>query len=218
MLLIVIIYFPGALVNRDASKKQTVSEMIALNQTNVRTYTLRTSSIRSDRSDRPFLSDSSSSPQGSPVGRLIRNSRQKAEQARILKHDNLAKTQKSKYRVIRMLFVLVIEFFVCWSPLYILQTWRSFHEESFMNEVSTPAWSTMFCLSYFSSCCNPITYCFMNRRFRESFISALRCSSLGGNRFRMSQYASSSKRFSTRRFTWIERVDDSDPVSSERGS
>ena len=30
-------------------------------------------------------------------------------------------------------------------------------------------------LSYVSSCCNPITYCFMNSTFRQGFLAAFRC-------------------------------------------
>lgn len=30
-------------------------------------------------------------------------------------------------------------------------------------------------LAYLSSCCNPITYCFMNEKFRNAFLSAFGC-------------------------------------------
>ncbi|KAF4531017.1 hypothetical protein B566_EDAN018972, partial [Ephemera danica] len=30
-------------------------------------------------------------------------------------------------------------------------------------------------LAYISSCCNPITYCFMNKKFRQAFIGAFDC-------------------------------------------
>uniref|UniRef100_A0A182N403 G-protein coupled receptors family 1 profile domain-containing protein n=1 Tax=Anopheles dirus TaxID=7168 RepID=A0A182N403_9DIPT len=30
-------------------------------------------------------------------------------------------------------------------------------------------------MAYISSCCNPITYCFMNRRFRQAFLGIFSC-------------------------------------------
>ncbi|KFB52282.1 AGAP001022-PB-like protein [Anopheles sinensis] len=30
-------------------------------------------------------------------------------------------------------------------------------------------------MAYISSCCNPITYCFMNRRFRQAFLAIFSC-------------------------------------------
>ncbi|KXJ84288.1 hypothetical protein RP20_CCG013609, partial [Aedes albopictus] len=30
-------------------------------------------------------------------------------------------------------------------------------------------------MAYISSCCNPITYCFMNRRFRQAFLNIFGC-------------------------------------------
>lgn len=34
-------------------------------------------------------------------------------------------------------------------------------------------------LAYLSSCCNPITYCFMNEKFRNAFLSAFGCGPQG---------------------------------------
>lgn len=31
-------------------------------------------------------------------------------------------------------------------------------------------------LAYVSSCCNPITYCFLNRKFRQAFLKVFQCS------------------------------------------
>ena len=92
-----------------------------------------------------------------------------------MRHSNTEKSLQAKKRVIRMLFVLVIEFFVCWTPTYILQSWYVFDYRGAMQNVSPMTMNLLHLLSYVSSCCNPITYCFMNRKFRQGFVTAFQC-------------------------------------------
>lgn len=75
-----------------------------------------------------------------------------------------------------MLFVLVLEFFVCWTPLYVLHTWTVFDAASAYSSVSPGGFAAVHLLAYVSSCCNPITYCFMHDKYRQSFKNLLRCS------------------------------------------
>ena len=92
-----------------------------------------------------------------------------------IRHSNPRKIRENKIRVIRMLFVVVLEFFLCWAPVYIIQTWMIFDFET-AYEYVTPLTKTLFhLLSYVSSCCNPITYCFMNKKFREAFVRVFTC-------------------------------------------
>ena len=81
----------------------------------------------------------------------------------------------NKRRVIKMLFVVVLEYFVCWGPLYTLNTWAVFDYRSLQCHVTQTHRATIFLLAYLSSCVHPITYCFMNTRFRHSFADAFRC-------------------------------------------
>ena len=142
--------------------------------------------------------------------------RTKLDQTRIIRQSNQEKSREAKLRVVRMLFVLVIEFFVCWSPLYTVQTWKSFHHESIRDNISSFVWSFMFVLSYLSSCCNPITYCFMNRRFRQSFISAFRRCICCREKSR--GYLYNTNYTSTRRLTWADtqKVEDTDLSSNDK--
>lgn len=39
-----------------------------------------------------------------------------------LRHTNFERSLSNKKRVIKMLFVVVVEFFVCWTPLYVINT------------------------------------------------------------------------------------------------
>lgn len=78
-------------------------------------------------------------------------------------------------QVIRMLFVIVAEFFICWAPLHILNTWYLFYPEDVYKYVGSTGISLVHLLAYVSSCCNPITYCFMNKKFRQAFLTAFNC-------------------------------------------
>ncbi|XP_076467575.1 cholecystokinin receptor type A-like [Babylonia areolata] len=101
--------------------------------------------------------------------------RRSGRQVHRIRHSNPRKIRENKIRVIRMLFVVVLEFFLCWTPLYVIQTWMIFDQHS-AYEFVTPMTKTLFhLLSYVSSCCNPITYCFMNRKFRECFMRVFTC-------------------------------------------
>lgn len=74
-----------------------------------------------------------------------------------------------------MLSVLVLEFFVCWMPLYVLHTWAVFDAESAYSHVSASGIAAVHLLAYVSSCCNPITYCFMHDKYRQAFRNVLGC-------------------------------------------
>lgn len=92
-----------------------------------------------------------------------------------IRQNNSEKSRAAKRRVIKMLFVVVYEFFLCWTPLYVIQTLIIVDFEYASKHLTPEAVSCINLLAYVSSCCNPITYCFMNRNFRQGFLSAFRC-------------------------------------------
>ena len=75
----------------------------------------------------------------------------------------------SRRRSVLMLFVVVLEFFVCWTPLYVVWTWNVFDHYSAFENVSALGMNLIHLLAFVSSCCNPITYGFMSKKFRMSF-------------------------------------------------
>ncbi|XP_077517669.1 cholecystokinin receptor type A-like isoform X5 [Amblyomma americanum] len=108
---------------------------------------------------------------------------------------NYRKSRASKRRVIRMLSVLVLEFFVCWTPLYVLHTWTVFDAQAAYSRVPSGAFAAVHLLAYVSSCCNPITYCFMHDKYRQAFRNVLACSSASGRRRRRWSSTKSHDRF-----------------------
>uniref|UniRef100_A0A182JG04 G-protein coupled receptors family 1 profile domain-containing protein n=1 Tax=Anopheles atroparvus TaxID=41427 RepID=A0A182JG04_ANOAO len=85
------------------------------------------------------------------------------------------KSIEAKKKVIRMLFVIIVEFFVCWAPLHILNTVYLYSPSFVYQYVNSSGIALVQLMAYISSCCNPITYCFMNRRFRQAFLGIFSC-------------------------------------------
>ncbi|XP_010878704.1 cholecystokinin receptor [Esox lucius] len=81
----------------------------------------------------------------------------------------------AKKRVIRMLVVIVVLFFLCWLPLYFANTWKAFHTASAYRALSGAPISFIHLLSYTSACVNPLIYCFMNTRFRKALLATFAC-------------------------------------------
>ncbi|XP_045492261.1 cholecystokinin receptor-like [Colias croceus] len=89
----------------------------------------------------------------------------------VVRSTHIDKSIEAKRKVIRMLFVIILEFFVCWTPLHVINTIYLFYPDELYKYVGSKGIVSLQLLAYCSSCCNPITYCFMNRKFRQAFIS-----------------------------------------------
>lgn len=88
-------------------------------------------------------------------------------------------------RVIKMLFVVVLEFFLCWTPLHAINTLSLFYPKLVYVDIGYRWLSFFQLLAFMSSCVNPITYCFMNRNFRRSFLDLFKCNRALSERGRM---------------------------------
>ncbi|XP_059199117.1 cholecystokinin receptor [Centropristis striata] len=82
---------------------------------------------------------------------------------------------EAKKRVIRMLVVIVVLFFLCWMPLYCVNTWRAFDNLSAKHALTGAPIAFIHLLCYTSACVNPIIYCFMNTRFRKALLATFSC-------------------------------------------
>ncbi|KAM7086891.1 gastrin/cholecystokinin type B receptor isoform 2-T2 [Molossus nigricans] len=82
----------------------------------------------------------------------------------------------AKKRVVRMLLVIVVLFFLCWLPVYSANTWKAFDGPGARRALSGAPISFIHLLSYVSACVNPLVYCFMHRRFRQACLdTCVRC-------------------------------------------
>ncbi|XP_075434917.1 cholecystokinin receptor type A [Ascaphus truei] len=92
-----------------------------------------------------------------------------------VRSNSSAANLMAKKRVIRMLIVIVILFFLCWTPVFTANAWRAFDTTSADILLSGAPISFIHLLSYTSACVNPIIYCFMNKRFRLGFLATFTC-------------------------------------------
>lgn len=81
---------------------------------------------------------------------------------------------QGKKRVISMLLVIVFLFFLCWTPIFVVNAWQAFDPSSKYRLSGAPI-SFIHLLSYTSACVNPIVYCFMNKKFRQSLLNIFPC-------------------------------------------
>jgi hypothetical protein len=100
--------------------------------------------------------------------------------------------QARQRRVIKMLFVVVLEFFICWTPIYTINTIALYSPKLIYKGLGYNGISFFHLLAFFSSCTNPITYCFMNSKFRESFLLLFRCKNSNGSEFTSTAFKSHS--------------------------
>lgn len=129
--------------------------------------------------------DDTSSSNGTPIFstknlKPCETLRQNGKSCRInlrggIRQTNGEKSRASKKRVIKMLFALVFEFFLCLTPFFVIQTWIIVDPVSVGAYLSREGLMFVNLLAYVSTCCNPVTYCFMNRNFRQGFLSVFRC-------------------------------------------
>lgn len=89
-----------------------------------------------------------------------------------IRSTHLRQNLVAKQRVVRMLFVLVAEFFICWTPLFLVNLFALWVPRMIYGVLGNVGISLIQLLAYASSCCNPITYCFMNATFLQSFKQA----------------------------------------------
>ncbi|XP_075213690.1 cholecystokinin receptor-like [Lycorma delicatula] len=93
----------------------------------------------------------------------------------MLRRTNTEKALLKKKRVVKMLFAVVLEFFICWTPLYVINTVALFDQDVVYNVLSFQGVNYFQLLAYTSSCYNPITYCFMNSGFQKEFLKLFGC-------------------------------------------
>ncbi|KAK8383509.1 hypothetical protein O3P69_015755 [Scylla paramamosain] len=111
----------------------------------------------------------------SPTGRSQRWEAESSPRWRPLRSSQAQRSLVAKRRVIRMLFVLVAEFFICWTPLFLVNLLSLYIPRQVYAALGSFGVSLVQLLAYLSSCCNPLTYCFMNAKFIQSFKLAFAC-------------------------------------------
>ncbi|XP_066537851.1 cholecystokinin receptor type A [Hoplias malabaricus] len=138
-----------------------------------------TGSLKANDSDGCYLQSSKkklSKPLEQHQALTVTSSNPKSPLSRVCSNSPTANLMAKK-RVIRMLLVIVVLFFLCWMPVFAVNAWRAFDKRMADRLLSGAPISFIHLLSYTSACVNPIIYCFMNKRFRQGMLATFSCCS-----------------------------------------
>ena len=124
-----------------------------------------------------FIAGKSGSPKDGSKSISQTNNFSEQNQSLMLNSSHYQRDVTNRKRIIRMLFVVVLQYFVCWAPSYILSTWESIDFQSVFRLITPTTKSLVLLLAYTSSFIHPITYCFMNQNFRRGFLRLMPCMS-----------------------------------------
>ncbi|KAG9274359.1 cholecystokinin receptor type A [Astyanax mexicanus] len=138
-----------------------------------------TGSLKPSDSDGCYLQASRkkrSEPAEQHQALTVTSSNSKTKLSRVCSNSPTANLMAKK-RVIRMLLVIVVLFFLCWMPVFAVNAWRAFDKRMADRLLTGAPISFIHLLSYTSACVNPIIYCFMNKRFRQGMLATFTCCS-----------------------------------------
>ena len=90
--------------------------------------------------------------------------------SRIKNSRGLATVESKQHKVTKMLAVVTLVFFFCWSPFIFVGALRHFYVYE-----GEEVWKLTQLMIFGNSAVNPLLYCFHNSQFRESFKEIIRC-------------------------------------------
>lgn len=72
---------------------------------------------------------------------------------------------RHRRKALKLLIAIIIEFFICWTPLFIYHTFGTF-DKKFYRSMPSIFVDLILLFSFASLLCNPFTYYFMSKRYR----------------------------------------------------
>ncbi|CAF1191253.1 unnamed protein product [Adineta steineri] len=84
------------------------------------------------------------------------------------------RVDRHRRKALKLLIVIIVEFFVCWTPLFIYHTFGTF-DKKFYRSMPTIFVDLILLFSFASALSNPLTYYFMSKRYRSVLYAYLTC-------------------------------------------
>jgi hypothetical protein len=91
-----------------------------------------------------------------------------------------SRMDRHRRKALKLLITLIVEFFICWLPLFIYHTIGTFNK-NFYRSIPNVFVDLILLFSFASASCNPLTYCFMSKRYRSVLYAYLPCCCLNKN-------------------------------------
>ncbi|XP_004429419.1 PREDICTED: vasopressin V1a receptor [Ceratotherium simum simum] len=82
---------------------------------------------------------------------------------------------RAKIRTVKMTFVIVTAYIVCWMPFFIIQMWSVWDKKFNWVESENPAITITALLASLNSCCNPWIYMFFSGHLLQDCVQSFPC-------------------------------------------
>ncbi|XP_007233664.2 arginine vasopressin receptor 1Ab [Astyanax mexicanus] len=82
---------------------------------------------------------------------------------------------RAKLRTVKMTFVIVLAYVVCWAPFFVVQMWSVWDEEFSWHDSENTAVTLSALLASLNSCCNPWIYMLFSGHLLHDFLRCLPC-------------------------------------------
>ncbi|XP_006834275.1 PREDICTED: vasopressin V1b receptor [Chrysochloris asiatica] len=116
--------------------------------------------------------------------------------------SSISTISRAKIRTVKMTFVIVLAYIVCWAPFFSVQMWSVWDNNAPKEDSTNEAFTISMLLGNLSSCCNPWIYMGFNSHLLPRPLRRLAC--CGGLQPQMSRQFSNGS-LSSRRTTLLTR-------------
>lgn len=82
---------------------------------------------------------------------------------------------RAKIRTVKMTFVIVTAYIVCWAPFFVVQMWSVWDEKFPWADSENPAITITALLASLNSCCNPWIYMFFSGHLLQDCVQSFLC-------------------------------------------
>ncbi|XP_040846060.1 vasopressin V1a receptor [Ochotona curzoniae] len=82
---------------------------------------------------------------------------------------------RAKIRTVKMTFVIVTAYIVCWAPFFIIQMWSVWDENFNWTDSENPSITITALLASLNSCCNPWIYMFFSGHLLQDCVQSFPC-------------------------------------------
>ncbi|XP_029115165.1 arg8-vasotocin receptor isoform X1 [Scleropages formosus] len=116
---------------------------------------------------------------------------------------------RAKLRTVKMTFVIVLAYIICWAPFFIVQMWSVWDVNFSWDDSENTAVTLSALLASLNSCCNPWIYMVFSGHLLQDFAHCFPCCPSLQGRFRKEDSDSS-----IRRTTLLTRIPNRSPTCS----
>ncbi|XP_061533933.1 arginine vasopressin receptor 1Aa [Phycodurus eques] len=108
--------------------------------------------------------------------------------------SSITTISRAKLRTVKMTFVIVLAYIVCWAPFFTVQMWSVWDDKLRFTDSENTAVTLTALLASLNSCCNPWIYMIFSGHLLQDFVHCLPCCQRMNTDFRKEDSDSSLRR------------------------